>query len=211
MDLAEGRYRIPIDGRWDLEDLYRFPRTYEQVYYLIYSLLSHEDEWIEDRIVYAFAQYPWRGGYSAVNFYNKLKFTVPKEKRPQVLSLQYESPGWIELGLIVSVAVTVERLIKAIASILREANTTYHEVHKGLEERRLLRIEVEMKQLELERTHLAFIHECNDSMVRLLGLDNVDLLHARTESPLVTLKILLSLYRRVRTLVEYQRQGKAKF
>jgi hypothetical protein len=37
VDLNEKQYKIPIGGRWDLEDLYVFPRAYEQVYFLVYS------------------------------------------------------------------------------------------------------------------------------------------------------------------------------
>ena len=74
MDLIEANHKIPIDGKWDLEDLHRFPRAYEQVYFMLYCLLPHEDEWVQERIDYAFKQYPWMGGYSAVNFYNKLKY-----------------------------------------------------------------------------------------------------------------------------------------
>ena len=210
MDLTEANHKIPIDGKWDLEDLYRFPRAYEQVYFLLYSLLPHEDEWVQERIEYAFKQYPWRGGYSAVNFYNKLKCTLPKKERPQVISLQYASPGWIELSLIIGVAVAGERIVKAIATAIKEANSTYQEIHRGMQERKLLRIEVEKKELELEQKHQQFIESRAERMVKLLGLSGVEQMNQKTGSPLKTLKILLSLYRRIRTLAEYQNKGKTK-
>lgn len=210
MDLTEGSHKIPIEGRWDLEDLYRFPRAYEQVYFLLYALLPHEDEWTQERISYAFQQYPWRGGYSAVNFYNKLKHTLPKKERPQVLSLQYASPGWIELSLIVGVAVAAERIVKAIAAAIRESNSVYSEIHRGMQERKLLRIEVEKNQIELEEQHQQFIERSANRMANLMGLSSIEQMHQKTGSQLKTLKILLSFYRRVRTLSEYQNKGKTK-
>jgi hypothetical protein len=48
-------------------------------------------------------------------------------------------------------------------------------------------------------------------MTRLLCLSEVGQMHEKTGSPLKTLKILLSLYRRIRTLVGYEMNGKAKF
>lgn len=210
MDLTEANHKIPIDGKWDLEDLYRFPRAYEQVYFLLYSLLPHEDEWVQERIEYAFKQYPWRGGYSAVNFYNKLKYTLPKKERPQVISLQYASPGWIELSIIVAVAVAGESIVKAIATAIKEANSTYQEIHRGMQERKLLRIKVAKKELELEQEHQKFIENSADRMVKLLGLSSIEQMNQKTGSPLKTLKILLSLYRRIRTLAEYQNTGKTK-
>jgi hypothetical protein len=211
IDLEEGQHKISIGGRWSLEDLYVFPRAYEQVYFLFYSLLPHEDEWIQERIRYAYARFPWRGGYSAVNFYETLKYTTPRRSRPQVLSLQYASPGWLELSLIIGVAIAVERLVKSIAAILKQANSTYQEIHEGLSNRKLLRIEVKRRELELERSHDEYIEECVLRMTRLLGLSEVGQMHEKTGSPLKTLKILLSLYRRIRTLVGYEMNGKAKF
>lgn len=210
MDLAESNYIINIDGRWDLEDLYVFPRSYEQVYFLVFSLLAHEDENIQERIKYAYSGFPWRGGYSAVNFYNNLKYTTPKLHRPQVLSIQYASPGWIELRLINFVAHTVESIVKSIAASILHANHVYNEVHKGLSERKLLRIDVKKKELELEIMHAQYIEQSANTMARLVGLDNLNQMHDKTGSPLKTLKILLSLYRRIRTLAEYQNSGKTK-
>ncbi len=210
MDLEERTYKIAIDGRWDLEDLYVFPRAYEQVYFLVYSLLPHEDEEIQHRIQQAYSVFPWRGGYSAVNFYNQLKYTTPKQRRPQVLSIQYASPGWMELSLIVGVAFAVERIVKAITNSIRAANATYNEIHKGLSERKLLRVKVEQQELELAKQHDKYIEESAQRMAELLGLPNLRQMHAKTGSPLKTLKILLSMYRRVRTLAEYEKRGKTK-
>ena len=208
MNLHEESYKISIGGQWFLEDLYIFPRTYEQVYFLIYSLLPHDDEQIQDRIQYAYSQFPWRGGYSAVNFYNNLKYTTPRKQRPRIISMQYGSPGWIELSLIIGVAIAVERLVKSVASTIRETNSAYNEIYNGLQKRKLLRIEVVKKELELEIAHADYVEHCADKMARLLGLQDLDQMHSKTGSPLKTLKILLSLYRRVRTLVDYQNRGK---
>ena len=208
MELNEGKYKISIAGKWYLEDLYVFPRVYEQVYFLIYSLLPHDDEMIQDRIQYAYSQFPWRGGYSAVNFYNNLKYTTPRKERPQILSMRFGSPGWIELSLIIGVAVAVERLVKAISSTIREANASYNEVYKGLQERKLLRIEVEKNELELEMRHADYIEHSAQKMASMLQLNELDQMHSKTGSSLKTLKILLSLYRRVRTLVDYKKSGK---
>lgn len=79
-----------------------------------------------------------------------------------------------------------------------------------MQERKLLRIEVEKKELELEEKHQQFIESSAERMVKLLGLSDVEQMNQKTGSPLKTLKILLSLYRRIRTLAEYQNEGKTK-
>ena len=62
MDLNEENCKFPIDGKWSLEDLYVFPRAYEQVDFIFYSLIPHEDENVQERIQYAYSKYPWQGG-----------------------------------------------------------------------------------------------------------------------------------------------------
>lgn len=209
--LEDAPYKIHIDGQWELEDLYTFPRAYEQVYFLVFSLMEHHTPRIHDRISQAFIQYPWRGGYSAVNFYNKLKHSFRKAERPRVLSLKYASPGWIELAVVLLVAEKVGKIIKSIGTSLTEANRVYHEIYVGLQKRKLLRIEVEVRRLELEKSHAAFLEDNTKKMATLLGFENINELNKKTGSPLTTLKILLSLYRRIRTLAEYQKSGKTKF
>ncbi|HEY3374500.1 MAG TPA: hypothetical protein VGK02_05500 [Candidatus Aquicultor sp.] len=207
----EESYKIPIGGEWNLEDLYVFPRNYEQVYVLFYSFLAHKDESTQGRIEATFSNFPWRGGYSAAHFYGKLKYILPKQQRPQVLSLKYASPGWIELSLIIGIALLVQRLVKTIAATIREANSIYNEVYTGLQQRKLLRIEVEKKELELEAQHLEYINQSVAQMSKLMGFEDIQHIHEKTGNPLITLKILLSLYRRVRTLAEYQNNGKIRF
>ena len=91
----QGIYKVLMDSRWALEDLYEFPHTYSQSYSFIYCLDSKLDPRDAKRIDYAFEGYPWRGGYSYVNIYTVLANQVPREHKPQVSKIQYASPGFI--------------------------------------------------------------------------------------------------------------------
>ncbi len=92
-----GTYTIHIKGEWSLEDLFVFARTFEQVYFLIYSLMPEHNEAALERIHHAYHAFPWQGGYSAVNFYDELRYATPERERPQIASIQYGSPGWFEI------------------------------------------------------------------------------------------------------------------
>jgi hypothetical protein len=203
------RYLVHIEGRWSLEDLYVFPRAYEQVYFAVYSMLPGHDEIALERIHNAYRAFPWQGGYSAVNFYNQLKYVTPSKERPEIASIQYHSPGWIELVLLVGVALAVEKIVRAIASSIDHANGVYDRIVRGLQERKLLRLEAKRKQLEFRKAELQFIKEASEAMASLFGFKNLNEIHERTGHPYLTLKILLSLYRRIRTLVQYEEKGKA--
>lgn len=208
---TEESYTILIDGRWTLEDLYVFPRAFEQVYFAVEALGVPLDQETDERISHAFQAYPWQGGYSAVNFYNQLKYATKKKQRPSIKSLKYSSPGWIELTAILGVATTVGLIVNRVAATLDRCNKTYNQIYTDAQRRKLLRLEVAQKEFELNRDQQLFVLESAKRLSEMMALPDPQQLHERTKSPLVSLKILLSVFRRVRTLAEFKERGKADF
>ncbi len=105
----------------------------------------------------------------------------------------------------------VRDLVNIIAGTIKSANHAYTDVVKGMQQRKLMRLKGKEAVLKLRQSELDFIAENAETMGRVLGITDVSSIHARTGNPYITLKILLSLFRRVRTLAEYQLQGKADF
>jgi hypothetical protein len=163
------------------------------------------------RIAHAFSSLPWQGGYSAVSFYNQLKYLLPKRERPNIISIRYSSPGWIELGLIVATAVAVERLVRSTTNSLRNMNDLYDHIMRGLHERKLLRLETRRQELRLREEEMQFVEQSLQQMGRMLQIPSLRKLNELTGHSYISLKILLSLYRRVRALVKFQLQGKVDF
>ena len=211
MAVANRTHRIAIGGDWTLEDLYEFPHVYSQVYTFLYSFREGFQDQRHEDLESAYLSYPWRGGYSAVNFYGRVEALVPSKDRPRLLSMRYGSPGWMDLGLVVAVATSIGILVNRFVKAIDQVNTLYTSIHKGLHERKLMKIDAKTKDLAFRRDELRFIQESTDSMSRLLGFRNAKSIDRLTGNPLATLKILLSLYRRVRTLAAYQDDGKVKF
>lgn len=214
-------YQIKIDGEWTLEDWYAFPHTYSQVYGFVYSLFEIrkylEVDWdefaeeIDERILFTYTSQPWRGGYSAVNFYNYLKNLVPPHHRPRIKAVHYESPGFIKLVLFVPAAKAIKEIVQTFCDAGKSINSLYNEIYKGMYERKLLKLDVKKKELELKEADLKFIESSTKSLARLMGFKSTRQLHQATRNPLTSLKILLSFYRRIRTLAEYTKKGKSKF
>lgn len=209
--MSDDVYRIQIDGEWLLEDLYSFPHTFSQAYAFLYTLNMPLDDFKEEQLRITFTSYPWLGGYSAVNFYNYLKATVAISDRPRVISIRYGSPGLFELGLAVSIAIGVGILVKTFIASAGGLHSLYNDIYKGLQERKLMRIEVKRKELVLEKERIQFIDDATQKLSHAMGFKNVEQINRLTGNPLATLKILLSFYRRIRTLTEYDRDGKVKF
>src|SRR6267378_4501008 len=195
--MARDRYRIAIDGDWSLVDLYRFPRTYSQLYSFFYAILQRDTVDLE-RLQHVFQAHPWLGGYSAVNFYNELGFLVPPLDRPRIESIRYESPGWIELGLLVGAAVAIGKVVSAFTTAGGQLNALYSDIYKGLQHRKLMRIKVKREELRLDREEVQYLEQSCQSLARLLGFKDLEQLQDLTPNRLATLKVLLSLYRRVK-------------
>ena len=204
-------YQIPIGGNWTLEDLYVFPRAYEQCYFAYLALSQPEvPAFRDDRIILAFEAFPWQGGYSAVDFYNQLKWAVPKRRRPRVTRIRYSSPGLIELGgLVVSVAVIIEKVIHTLCNAAKDANRTYSAIYRDMQRRKLLKIKTENEIRKLTATERRVIGEHVEELAGILDVD-LALLNEKTSSSYKSLKILLSLFRRVRSLALFQKNGKLR-
>ena len=56
---------------------------------------------------------------------------------------------------------------------------------------------------------MQLVLDSSEIMANMMGIDSAEAIHQRTKDPLISLKILLSVYRRIRTLAEYQNKSKA--
>jgi hypothetical protein len=145
--MSPEKYRIPIDGRWELRDLYEFPHTYAQIYAVLYVLQEELPAARQIRRNDAFRKYPWRGGYSAVNWFSDLYYAIPQAERPQIISIQYASPGWIDLGVYVSVAVAIRQMLVAFSQAGRHLNDTYSQIQQGIHQRKLNETKLRKQEL----------------------------------------------------------------
>jgi hypothetical protein len=209
--MEAGSYKIGLDGQWTLEDFYQLPHTFGQVYAFHYAFRPDAEVKDRTRLTHAFADYPWRGGFSAVNFYRVLSNQIPEEFRPIVRSIQKASPGFLELALLVAAASAIGRVVKVVVQSADSVYTLYDKIHKGLHERGLLRIDTEKKQLELLRDQMEFVKASTEQLTKVLEFHSVDQLHELTDNELTSLKILLSYCRQIKILTNYEAKGKALF
>jgi hypothetical protein len=203
------KVRIPIGGSWQFYDLYEFPHTFSQLYYLVYALENAREAYNRARYFTIFTSYPWRGGYSAVNFYNNLYHATPGYDRIKLVSIQYASPGFLELAAAAGIISQIKTMLVAASDAGRHLNETYSQIQKGIHDRKLNKIKRQEERVKLEILHQKFIQESSKTMAKLMDLD-VDRINDMTESPFITLKIVLSIYRRLRKLKTFERTKKVK-
>lgn len=204
---------LQLDGRWGLEELSETAKDYIQLYGFAYSLAPDLPSARRDEVEYIYGKFPWRGGYSTVNFFNQLFHKIPPRLRPEVQRIQYASPGFIELTELLAVAVTVAAIVKAVCSSIESAHNTYREIQKASVDHKLSKVDLADKELELTKKQIAFCESSSKSLVNVFGLTEAQekLIDQRVQSnPVIKLKMLLSVYRRVQPLAKKQAEGKLK-
>lgn len=203
-------YRVVLDGRWRLEDLYEFPHAFYQCYAFTYCLDSELSPRDRERINDAFVGYPWRGGYSYVNIYTVLQNQVPLEDRPTIKSISYASPGWLDIFLNVDVAIQVAKSVGILAGSAVAAAKAYTTCMKYRAQVAVDRKRAQLQEMQLTKAqHKTFMSMCED-MAKFLGFKNVKELHQHTGNPEVSLKLLAAHYRRTNQLVEFVKEGKVQ-
>lgn len=206
-------YFIKLDRRWKLDELSDFSKNYEQSYYAAFALEAlrensslHPDT--RQRLLSQMSRYPWKGGYSTVHFFYGVKRIVGKKRQPAIKSIKYASPGFIELNAIQEIALSLGTVITSICGYITIINGTYNRIYKGLRERQLNEISVERSQLELAKDHREFLLQSIDDMGQHLGLHEQSKLIEASGNEFRALKILLSMYRRLRIVARYQEDQK---
>jgi len=203
-DVGVGRLRI--QGDWDLEMISDISHVYVQVYSAGCFLLgpryvglpspahSHSES---ETGRYS---YPWRGGFSAVNFFRSIHAQLPVRYRPEVLELSYASPGFIELvGYSAAISLVVRTVTKNAERILDLYKNIQEEIRKK-----------ELNKLEMRERHAhsSFIESAYRQLVDAIELpgDATERLHEVTEGDRwARLKIALALSRRIEKIAEFER------
>lgn len=207
---------IDIDGKWSLEDLSVMSKNYIQCYSFIYSLsdleLPRADyERFRDYFKSDYSKYPWRGGFSTINFFNNIYNKIPIEHQPQVHSIRYASPGKVVLTEVASIATVICGIVLTITKGLDMAHDLYNKIQKGISDRRLSKIEVDKKQMELIEAEIDFITDSLSDFTSMMNIPSemLDELEKKTGgNKLMQLKILLSFYRRLEPLALMQADGR---
>ena len=202
---TSGAHLLRLDGQWGLLDFSELGRKYVDVYSFFYAMTAEVDPVLQFRWTdQAFRNHPWRGGWSSMHFYKELARYIPEDHRPVVRSIHYGSPGLIEIGGYLAALVTFSKVIGVMCNSFERIDRTYNQWYEGAMERRMLRADVRERELEVSGKELEFAEKATEQIVAQLGIDRTELWQL-TENPIARMKILFSLYRRLRVLAEMAR------
>ena len=93
--------------------------------------------------------------------------------------------------------------------LFRSAAKTYSTIYKVLGDINRERNKQTLDNYKLTKLQNEQLISMSNDFAKLIGFDNVKAIDDFTENPEVTLKILLAQYRRLNTIGEYAKSGKA--
>lgn len=213
MPLEAKTTQLELDGRWGLEELSDTIKDYIQLYGFAYSLIPDLSSAKQSEINYIYGKFPWRGGFSTVNFFNQLFHKIPQGLRPEVKKIQYASPGFIELTELLAAATIVATIVGAICRSIKSVHDLYRDIQKASIAHKLSQINLANEELNATEKQLEFCERSSNSLIKAFDLtkDQENLINQRAHgNPIMKLKILLSVYRRAYPLAEKQSEKKLK-
>jgi len=201
-------YRINIGNKWKLEDLYEFPHAYYQVYAFYYCFMPNQNIAHKEHLLKIFKNYKDDGQYRYINIYNKFQKYVPSDNKPDISSIHYASPGWIDLILNPEIAFQISKSIGIYLGLCVTAATTYGAIYKILSNINKERNKNKLDTFKITRQQNTELTAMSNDMARLIGFDNIEEIDLHTENPEITSKILLAQYRRLKIIGDYINDGK---
>lgn len=207
-------YRIELDRKWKLEDFSHYTRNYEQAYFAFFALASiieasTTDEALLRKVSQNLQSYPWMGGHSVVAFYTGVKRIIGRRNVPEIKEIKFASPGFVDLYMQLPPATQLAASVASIAGSIGIVNKVYNDIYRGMRDRELNKIEVDKAKLSLTEDNIKFLEDSCRSLGLHLKVEDVYRLIEISGNELRALKVLQSMFRRVRVLANYQNDKKA--
>ncbi|WP_276641237.1 hypothetical protein [Siccibacter turicensis] len=209
-----GKIIIRLDQRWELQDFAVLTKEYLQLYGIFYALSLRKSETKESMHRSGYAAMPWEGGHSVVNFIRSVYSFIPEEKRPIVREIKYASPGFIELSVVVDVALQIAAIVSSMSGSILAVNKAYHTVMRDYRRREWAKLKSDKLRLQNNEREIKLIIKAAKLLKDEMGIDDEQhkaLMLLAGSDELVQLKMLLAIYRRALPLAELEESGKAKF
>lgn len=209
--MTENKYRILLDGKWSLEDLMVFSRVYFQNYSFVYCLETDVVDVAKYRMKEVLKEYELRSGLSYVSIYDVFRSSVAKSDLPQIDSITYASPGWIDLILNVDVAIQLAKSLSVYMGASIAVAETYKRLHKIYIELDKLRAEKRLKTLQLEAEEAKVAEKLTRELAKGLGFKSYDDLVKNTKNEEESARLIMAHHRRLVKFASFVKSGKLSF
>lgn len=201
--------KIYIDGRWDAKDLASLPDQFLGGYAFLYTLSSAEQR-SKPVIADMFKRYPWRGGFSAVQFHKGLYDSIPRKNHLAITGIEYHSPGDITLKMVPAIYEQIKLTCTAFENDGSAIKELFRDLRDGMSKRELLGRSLD--EIDADHFDYAFVEKVTRELSSKMRFKHLDQLYQLAEGNWIsTAKIFMSYYRRIKSLADFFETGKASF
>lgn len=194
--------KIAIDGNWAPLDFSAITKIYNQIYALSYSFKeSNCVSLLEES-----NNRPHRDGFSSMHLFSRLFSEIPISFRPRIKSIQYASPGHIELAGHKDANEYFLQILNIIKDDYVDLKMNYEETHSSLVEKKLLGREAKEYVSNDDEDKLLDSHF--DALTKVLRLGTEFTKPMANANKLGRVKLLLILVRRIDQMSELVFSGK---
>lgn len=204
-------YRILLGGKWSLEDLMVFSRIYFQNYSFLYCLETRAIGISSDKIAPVLNDYELRSGSHYASIYEIFRNHIDKIDLPQIKSIQYASPGWLDLALNPEVATQFAKVIGIYLGTPVAVAQTYKHLHKIYTDLDKRRKKTKIQSLKLQRTEIAEANKLTKELAKGLGFESLEELDLHTKDQEESARLLMAHCRRIKKIAKFVQSNKASF
>jgi hypothetical protein len=205
--------RILVDGNWEISDFGDLYGGYSDLYSFADGLKKFSDVQVDalsKRTIKSAFQKQWQGGGSYGSFYRTLRTVQGPADRLSLGGFEYHSPGYVDFEGQKALLDSVKSMLNDFGDRYLQIKKNYNELYKYLQINKLLSLAAD----KFDRSSDIANSVSSKGLEFSKMLPNVrwnDLLKLSDGDQLVATKVLLSLFRRLERLNEFQLQGRVTF
>jgi hypothetical protein len=194
---------IFLDSEWSMVDFGILGKVYDELYSFVYTL---KNKLISEII----SMYPWRGGYSTIGFFNRLRALTPPAS---VGSMYYASPGHIILEVDKEAALLLEDSLLGYIKNKSDVDALIRQIEAYLQKTELTSInaiDIRNNSLTLTKEQLNQLQSFLQNLTSYLKLTD-NHLNVTDSSSISEIKALLAYVRRLSKLEYFHTENLAQF
>jgi hypothetical protein len=205
--------RILVDGNWEISDFNDLYGGYSDLYSFTDGIEKFEDDNTElstRRTILLAFQKQWQGGGSYGSFYRSMRGAQSPSERLGLGGFEYHSPGYVDLEGRGDLLAAVTDMLGDFEERQQEIAKGYKELYQYLQVNKLLSMPAD----KFDRTAplaKSVENRAAEFSELLPGARWNTLLRLAGGDQLVAAKVVLSLYRRLNRLNDFQVQGRVTF
>jgi hypothetical protein len=207
--MAEDRFRVEMDGEWDIDDLGALTSSLRLAYAYFYWITKQPirvDPIIRSKIVRDL----WSGESWGDRFAHTLYTRIKHEDRLRVGAIRFESPGFMEVVGLLGVMLLLARVVRAWIGAGSDVVELFKKVEDYFDRRKLRRIKPNVSLDDIDGQAVDEARALCFEYGRALGLHQaqIEQVIELAGNPISGLRLLVVISSEARRLHQLEQQGK---